>query len=181
VGSLSLEFNDPDARTIGEVVIENEKRGLFFDLELSGGYRYDTNRALHAPWWLPDSGTDAMITLANASDQNVIVSPSIVVQADERTSPALSLAPHETKKLSLRELLHQQGADTTAEGSVILRYTGPDHALFPALLLSNPETGFSLVSAFNAKHDQPTNEANQLAVPGCVHSGGCAVGLQSQR
>jgi hypothetical protein len=34
-----------------------------------------------------------------------------------------------------------------------LRYTGPSHALFPALLLANSTTGFSLAPEFNAQHD----------------------------
>lgn len=153
-GGLMLEFPDVSAaKTVGDVVIENYQQGVIFDLPLLGGYRYDTENALHAPFWLIDKGTDGTVTLFNQSDQAIVVSPAMIVEGTETTLAVLSLASHETKKLSIRELVRRQGRESN-EGSIALRYTGPDHALAPALLLANPDTGFSLVSAFNARHNK---------------------------
>jgi hypothetical protein len=151
-GGLMIELPNVSASlVIGNVIVENQK-GVIFDLPLSGGYRYDTENSLHAPWWLIDQGTDGTVTLFNQSDQDIVVSPSIVAQGTERTAAALGLAPHETRQIRIRELLRQQDMEAD-RGSIALRYTGPAHALNPALLLANQDTGFSLVSPFNARRD----------------------------
>src|SRR5579872_2263633 len=150
-GSVILEFRQP-SRTFGSVIVENYQQGIIFDMPIQGGYRYDTENALSAPWWFPDLGTDGAIMLFNSSERDITVSTSIVAEGSDRLEPAFNLAPHETKRLNLRELTRGQGLSTPNQGMIVLRYSGPPHSLFPALLLSNPKTGFSLVPDFNALH-----------------------------
>jgi hypothetical protein len=154
-GGLMLEFPGVLAsETLGEVVIESYQTGVIFDLPLVGGYRYDTQHALYAPWWLPDDGADASITLFNVSSQDIMVSPAIVFDDAELSAEPLSLAPQQTTEVSLRSLMSELNA-AGSQGSVILRYTGPAHSLVPSMLIADPSTGFSLVPAFNAQRVQP--------------------------
>ena len=79
------------------------------------------------------------------------------------------------KRLRLRDLLHD--FKSQASGSVILHYTGPAHALYPSLLLSNPKTGFSLAPSFNAKHDQQANKKTEWQFPAVFLSSNPALGF----
>ncbi len=181
-GGLKLLFNTPNPKTISQVVIENYKTGIIFDLEVLGGYRYDTENALHTSWWLPDEGTDGIVTLFNSSTERIVVSPSVVVDAAEHAADAVSLVPSEMKRLRLRDLLPEHDFKSPGSGSVILRYTGPSHALYPSLLLSNPKTGFSLVPAFNAKHDLQAKKKTEWQFPSVFLSSNPALGFnQSEK
>ena len=49
-GGLMVEFPNVFASTtVGSVVVENYEKGIIFDVPMSGGFRYDTENALHAP------------------------------------------------------------------------------------------------------------------------------------
>lgn len=149
-GGLKVEY-DLTQGIMGQVVIENKQQGIIFDLALLGGYRYDALNTLYAPWWLPDANTNGFVTLFNASDQKIQVSPSITAQGSEQSLDSIELAPHQTKQIGLRDAMHERGFDGSNTGVITLRYTGPAHALLPALLLSSAQTGFALAPNFNAK------------------------------
>jgi hypothetical protein len=154
-GGLAVEVSGAQ-RLMGSVIVENERQGIIFDLHLQGGYRYDSENALYAPWWLPDGGTDGTITLFNAGGQSIVVSPAVALDGVEHAGEAVGIAPHETRRLQLSTLLAAAGqTPATRQGAVSLRWSGAPNALQPALLLSNAGTGFSLAPAFNAKHDLP--------------------------
>lgn len=161
-GGLMLQFTGPVSQFSGKVVITNTQSGASAELPLHGGYRYDTENALYAPWWLPDGGTEGRITLFNASAQSLIVSPSIVLKGAEQAGNKVRLAPYETTQLSLSDLL---GASHEVSGAVVLRYSGSPHGLHPALLLENKSTGFWLASNFNAKHAQLANQPTTWQFP----------------
>ena len=161
-GGLMLQFTGPVAQFAGKVVITNTQSGASAELPLHGGYRYDTENALYAPWWLPDGGTEGRITLFNASAQSLIVSPSIVLRGAEQAGNKVRLAPYATTQLSLSDLL---GASHEVSGAVVLRYSGSPHGLHPALLLENKSTGFWLASNFNAKHAQLANQPTTWQFP----------------
>lgn len=156
-GSLSVEYATHGKPVlIGQVVIENEKEGLIFDLRLQSGYTFDSERALFASWWLSDESTDGTVVLCNSTGGNIVVSLFLSTDNGELPVKDVALAPHETKKLSLREMLAVVGLVNVSQGALTLRYTGGLRSLQPALLLANTKTGFSLLSAFNAKHAQPS-------------------------
>jgi hypothetical protein len=153
-GGLMLEFVGVVPQIAGKIVIVDSQRGTSIELPLQGGYRYDTENALYAPWWLLDEGTEGRITLFNSSAQAVVVSASLTVDRVERILDRLALKPHETKELSLRDLMRRMEVQGAIAGSVTLRYSGPAHALQPDILLVNKGTGFVLVPAFNGRHDR---------------------------
>src|SRR6185312_8493774 len=68
-GGLALEFAGAAAHVQGDVTLQNLLNGSRTTLRLQGGLAFDNENALHAPWWLPDSGTDGRITLFNSSRQ----------------------------------------------------------------------------------------------------------------
>ncbi|MFZ0799711.1 MAG: hypothetical protein WAM98_18145 [Terriglobales bacterium] len=153
-GGLMLEFVGVVPQIAGKIVIVDSQRGTSIELPLQGGYRYDTANALYAPWWLPDEGTEGRITLFNSSAQAVVVSASLTVDRVERILDSVALKPHETKELSLRDLMRKMEVQGAITGSVTLRYSGPAHALQPGLLLTSRGTGFVLVPAFNGRRDR---------------------------
>jgi hypothetical protein len=155
-GGLRVDLVSGSARVEGRVTIVDLQSGADMDLPLLGGYRFDTENALHAPWWLPDAGTSGRITLFNSSGQAIVVSAAVAVEGAERTFDSVTLKPNESKELSLRNLLHRMDAETAVTGSVILKYSGPAHALQPSFLLLNRGTGFALAPSFNGKHDRET-------------------------
>jgi hypothetical protein len=152
-GGLSMEYHQLPT-TIGEVIVENDAKGLIFDLPIQGGYRYDTQSTLFAPWWLPDGLSDGKVSLFNGSTERVLVSPTFLINGKSFTEPSIELQAHQARQLSIRDLLLRNSVNASS-GIISLRYTGSPHALFPALLLANSATGFSLVPDFNAKHDRP--------------------------
>lgn len=142
----------------GQILTQGAQTGSL-SLPLQGGYRYDTENALYAPWWLPDSGSNGSLTIFNTSGQSITVTPSIAVAGSpEQTGRAFSLPPYGSTKLALRDLMGKNGASSSTAGTVTLRYAGPAHALLPTLSLSNPTTGFALAPVFNARHQQPASQ-----------------------
>jgi hypothetical protein len=92
------------------------------------------------------------VTLFNISNQSIMVSPAVATaRSGEQSGEAFSLAPQETRQMSLRSLMSELGVTEASEGFLTFRYTGPAHALDPALMLANPSNGFSLTPAFNAR------------------------------
>lgn len=143
----------------GQVMIQGAQAGGI-NLPLQGGYRYDTENALYAPWWLPDSGSNGSLTIFNTTGQSITVTPSIAVTgSSEQTGRTFSLPPYGSTKLALRDLMGKNGSALTGTaGTVTLRYAGPAHALLPTLSLSNPTTGFALAPVFNARHQQQASQ-----------------------
>ncbi|HWG87853.1 MAG TPA: hypothetical protein VN679_08750, partial [Candidatus Acidoferrales bacterium] len=164
-GGLALEFAGAAAHVQGDVTLQNLLNGSRTTLRLQGGLAFDNENALHAPWWLPDSGTDGRITLFNSSGQTIVVSPSLTLAGQEQTAEKISLGPHQSRQLRLRELM--QDTDVTA-GSITLRYEGPAHALQPALLLENPSSGFALAPGFHARHRQASDAQTTWVFPNVV-------------
>src|SRR5437016_599685 len=75
-GSLAVGFNRTSRlAVVGQVVIENEAKGLVFDLPLSAGNILDTDNALTASWWLPDKESKANVVLFNSGSQEMQVTP----------------------------------------------------------------------------------------------------------
>jgi hypothetical protein len=161
-GGLVLGFAGPATPQVaGKVVISDSQSGASVDLPVQGGYRYDTENALYAPWWTPDQATEGRVALFNASAQSLVVSPSISLKGAEQSAKKLNLAPYQTTIVTLYDL----GVNEQQQGAVVLRYSGSPHALQPALLLENRSTGFWLASTFNAKHGTPVNQSAGWQVP----------------
>lgn len=161
-GGLMLQFLAA-SQVSGKVVISESQNGASAELPLLGGYRYDTESALWAPWWLPDPDAVGLVTLFNSTAQRLVVSPSVTVSGVEKIGSKVVLGPYETKQLRLRDLMGKNSNEIS--GSLILRYSGPPHALLPALLLDSKSTGFFLAPTFNAKHSQSANQATVWQFP----------------
>jgi hypothetical protein len=154
-GGLALESTGP---VQGRLVIADAQTGAVQYVSLQAGDAFDTESALHASWWLPDPGTRGLVTLFNSSSQSIVVTPSVVTEGTggkEQGLAGVALAPHASMQLDLvKDLLSQNKSAATAMlGSLVLRYTGPAHALQPSFFIANPATGFLVQPVFQAKHD----------------------------
>ncbi len=162
-GALALQIDQSQSPTvIGEVVITNYQEGIIFDIPLHAGYAGSQAKTLHAAWWLPDEKTEGTVVLFNASEQAIVVHPSITINSSQRSFADVTLAAHESKKLDLRDLIQQHDEREAQVGSITLSYDGPPQALLPALLLSNAKNGFSLTGKFFPKQSQQPNQASTV-------------------
>jgi hypothetical protein len=152
-GGLAVQVNTL-AGLSGQAMITNTSNGSSVYMPLNGGYALDSENALYASWWLADAGSDGNITLFNTSSQAIVVTPSITVQGATQAGGGINLASNATQTVSLRSLLAQVNRSSATMGSLTLNYTGPVHALQPALVLENNTTGFWITSAFHAHHSQ---------------------------
>jgi hypothetical protein len=157
-GGMVLDFDGLVPQVVGDVILGFTPNGTTFHLPIQGGYQFDTENALYAPWFLPDTTTDARITLFNTSKRGIVVTPFLTVAGVEESDDRVILGPHETKQVNLKALIQKKQAQGRNVGLITLRYNGPPHALQPALLLLNAASPFSLAPAFNAKHDKPTGQ-----------------------
>jgi hypothetical protein len=153
-GGLELDFATPVLHMSGQLLIENSGNGISYTVPLKTGNKCDTENALYVPWWLPDGGTDGKIAIFNSSGQPIIVSPSLTANGIDHSLPAVVLGPHASERVSLRDLMSRSEVQDAVYGSLTLRYQGPNHALQPALLLANENTGFVLTPSPEAKHEQ---------------------------
>lgn len=154
-GGLAVQSTDP---VQGQLVIADAQNGAVRYLPLAGGNPFDTENALHASWWLPDSGSQGSVTLFNSSSQAITVSVSAVTEGTsgkEQAVGTIGLAPFSSDKLDLRQDLLSKNTNTAkaAMGSLVLHYSGVPHALQPSLSIANVKTGFLLQPVFQAKHD----------------------------
>ncbi len=150
-GGLSLETA---GQVRGQLLIQDSKGHNSFRLKVQGGYRYDTENALHIPWWLSDQN-EAVLTTFNSSEQRIEVRATLASGGGtESAAGSFSLGPHESRKVNLGELVGQSGQESSPTGVITLRYSGPGHALQPALFISSPRSGFSLTPTVNGRHQE---------------------------
>jgi hypothetical protein len=150
-GGLTVQWTGSTQGVSGHVEIAEPSGGIV-SYQLQGGYSFDTENTLSAPWWLPDNGSNGSLTLFNTGKQTIIVSPSILVEGVKKTVPQISVPPNAMQQLELRTLLTNAGIKDASLGAITLHYNGSPHALQPALTLFNSETGFSLMAKFDASH-----------------------------
>ena len=177
-GSLAVGFSRTSRlAVIGQVLIENETKGLSFDLPLSAGNALDTDNALSASWWLPDTDSKANIVLFNSSSQEMQVTPSLSTGGSEQACEPISLSGRETRHIAVRELMRRCNAGEAPIGSITLRYTGQRHSLIPALLLFNRVNGFHLSPAFNGRQREQTAGQTTWRFPTVLSSADSSLGL----
>jgi hypothetical protein len=157
-GGLALQFDSAAAGVIGQIDITRVDNGSSVSLPLGGGYQWDNENALYAPWWLPDAGSQGSVRLFNSSNQTIVVQPSLMVQGARQAGAAIKLGAHESRQVSLRALLGDNPNATL--GMITLRYSGPTHALQPVLLLDNGKGGW-LASDFQALRSGLTGQLPQ--------------------
>jgi hypothetical protein len=181
-GALVVSFHGAVLPLAGKVTIRNAKTGGTFDLRLQGGLRFDTENALQAPWVLPDADSKGTITLFNASTENILVKALVIGSGANQPNREIGLGPHQTKQIPLRDLLAKEDNGATQVGSVLLRYSGPAHALQPALLIENAKTGFALAPQFNASHAQLGSGTTTWVFPSIgVRVGGSTTQFEQNR
>ena len=160
-GGLAIQATGP---VQGQLLIADAQSGSVRYLPLGNGDSLDTENTLHASWWLPDAASRGMITLFNSSAQAIVVTPSVMTGTESVEQPGASIAlgPHASAEVDLTQSLLAKNIATPTMGSLILRYTGPVHALQPGLSISNQETGFLLQPQFQARHS--AGSAGQVAI-----------------
>ena len=177
-GSLAVGFSRTSRlAVIGQVLIENDAKGLSFDLPLSAGNALDTDNALSASWWLPDTDSKANVVLFNSSSQEMQVTPSLSTGDSEQSCESINLSGRETRHLDVRELMRRCNAGEAPIGSITLRYTGQRHSLIPALMLFNRVNGFHLSPAFNGRQREQTAGQTTWRFPAVLASADSSLGL----
>ena len=112
------------------------------------------------------TATQVRLTVFNVSESPVAVSPAIIIEGHTNQVGSISLGPHETKSLNLRELIATAAAgETPSAGAVLLKYSGAAHAVQPMLIIDNPATGLLLTPEFGAKRNDQNERKTTLVFP----------------
>jgi len=164
IGGLALQFDSTAPGVSGQAVITKKSNGTTVSVPLNSGYALDTENALYASWWLTDAGEDGDIVLFNSSSQAIVVTPAITVQGVDQPAGSITVAPNASQTVSLRSILAQVNQSTATMGSLTLSYSGPAHAVQPALMLANSTTGFWIASAFHARHNQNATTSSAASI-----------------
>jgi hypothetical protein len=154
-GNVQVFFEGPSMAVTSQVSIVSADHRLSFESTETEAMGFSSS-TLDGIVWVPDDDTEACVALTNASSDLLSVSLSGGRGAEERL---VTLNPHETSVVDMREFVKQFGRDASAT-VVTLQHNGPPGALIAAGFAVNIKTGFS--SSLNFL-DRSTQKTTHLA------------------
>lgn len=101
-GSLQLFHLGPDLVIGAQLYLVNEARSLSFDEKLSE-YQNAASTQLESVWWLPSPECATTLVLSNTSDQEITTQAVLQMGKDRAQDMGLTLRPHETKLINLKQ------------------------------------------------------------------------------
>jgi len=146
-GSVSVYFNGTIMPIAGQLTMSNPARSLILQTEMvdnSPGVGL-LPPSLHAVWWGLGSGRVATVAISNSSDTGVTADVFLDFLGERHSSAPLVFTPHETKTLSIAQLLGdlKTGPAQAPEGGISIIQRGPKPALIAQGKIMDPLTGFS--------------------------------------
>ena len=128
---------------------------------------------LNALWWGLGGGREARIMVSNSSGDSVTADVFLDFQAQRHTSEALVFGPHETKVLSIAELLGDLKVSPAQapEGGITIVPRGAKPALIAQGRITDAASGFSTTLNF----PDPA-----LQHESALHASGVPIGLPSK-
>jgi hypothetical protein len=174
-GSISVYFSGTIMPLAGQLTMSNPTRRMIFESEMvdnSPGLGL-LPPVLNAVWWGLGGGREARIMVTNTSGEAATADVFLDFQGEWHESAPLVFAPHETKALSIAELLGdlKMSPAQVPEGGITIVPRGPNPALVAQGRITDPATGFSTTLNFL---DPSLQRANAL------HASGVPIGLPSK-
>jgi hypothetical protein len=174
-GSVAVYFNGTVMPLPGQLTVSNPARSLSLESEMvdnSPGLGL-LPATLNTLWWGLGGGREARIMVSNTSGDSVTADVFLDFQGDRHESAPLVFAPHETKVISIAQLLGNLKVSPAQapEGGITIISRSPKPALIAQGKITDPATGFSTSLNFM---DLSLQKASAL------HASGVPIGLPSK-
>lgn len=146
-GSVQVFYHGMSLELGGVVQMVNAERGLIFDEELVEPARAFSSSRLEGVWWLPSRKHDAHLVVSNTTDTSLSATINMSgTEPKRQETVALSLAPHETRIIDMRQdLASKYGRALPHVGGISIEHSGPPGALVGRALIGDSATGYSSV------------------------------------
>ena len=168
-GSISVYFNGTIMPLAGQLTMSNPARRLIFESEVvdnSPGLGL-LPKQLHALWWGIGAGRDARVMVSNTAGEAVSADLFLDFRGERHSAAPLTFRPHETKVLSITELLSvlDESPATAPEGGISIVARGPKPSLVAQGRITDVLTGFSTTLNFPDPSLQRASALHASGVP----------------
>jgi hypothetical protein len=173
-GALTLEYVAANPTVLNaQISVKNAALGIVFDLPFQPGVRSKPSPSgtLTAPWWFREEHVSGRLVLLNTSEATINVHPSVMANRQQRPAGDVAVAAHQFRELDLKTLIEPGGAAPASQGMISLSYDGAVGAIYPALLFSNEQNGYSVTTQFTppmAHHGDGTDLPAAYKLPGVM-------------
>jgi hypothetical protein len=165
-GSLILKHRGGTYALAAQLTITDPARSLSFDFPVEPSfYKYESTR-LEGLWWLMDNQSDAKVVLTNLSETALSLRPTFTLSGKALTGTLLALGAHETKVMTIDDLLKLARAvrGSLLQGGLAFEHTGEPGDLRAYCLMSN-RRGFSTTMELA---DPEVRKSNSLHAAGVL-------------
>ncbi|MBZ5545525.1 MAG: hypothetical protein LAO07_17905, partial [Acidobacteriia bacterium] len=168
-GSVAVYFNGTIMPLAGQLTMTNPAKSLSLESEMvdnSPGLGL-LPKFLNAVWWGLGGGRDARIMVTNTTDTAVTADVFLDVGGKRHDSAPLLFAPHETKVLSIVEMLGDLNISPAQapEGGITIIPRGALGTLIAQGRITDPATGFSTSLNFPLPDQQLASALHASGVP----------------
>jgi len=161
-GSLQLTHKGKDLILGAQVKLVDAQHSLIFEEKLTElATEFKTSR-LESLWWLPSRKSEVQLVLSNTSDDVLSVDVNVNGDSPRRDGvSSLTLAAHETRIISMRDMLLNGPGDAALPevGGVSLTHGGAVGSLMARLLIADVDSGYSASQRF---YDPQKAKSNKL-------------------
>lgn len=169
-GSVSVHYQAVTMMPLlGQITITNSELHLSYESYMvqNNAEMSDIPPVLNAMWWGLGQGRDATIAVSNTAAQRVKADVYLDFQGSRHPSRALDLHPHETKVLSIMDLLDDfnMSPAQAPEGGITIVPRRPTATLIAQGRILDATTGFSTTLEFPAPHLQRASTLHAIGVP----------------
>jgi hypothetical protein len=168
-GSVSVYFEGTIMPLVGQLTLANPTLHWSQEVEMveNDPGRSDIPTVLNGMWWGLSGGRDAHIMVTNTSGNLQVADVFLSFDGQQHQSPAIVFNPHETKILSVADLLSKLNLSPAQEpqGSITLIQRGANPALIAQGRVTDPVTGFSSTLEFPDPARQKVSSLHASGIP----------------
>ncbi len=169
-GSVAVYFVGSVMPLAGQLTMTNAALGLIHESEMvqNDPGQSDIPGVLNGLWWGVAGGRDANIMVSNTGAQPVMADVFLDFEGTRHESTPLSFIAHETKVLSIIQLLGglKVSPSEAPEGGITIVQRGPSPSLIAQGRVLDPATGFSTSLNFPLPQQQLMSALHASGVPG---------------
>src|SRR5207253_10012118 len=109
-----------------------------------------TSSRLEGVWWTPSRRSEIHLAVSNTTSAPLSASVSVDGVTPKQKSPeTLSLMPHETRVIDLRELANNRDGKLSDSGGISIKHNGDPGALLAYALVEDASAGYSSIVEFS--------------------------------
>lgn len=149
-GSLQISYVGKGMEIGGVVQLVQASQSLSFDEEVTEPALRFLSSRLEGVWSFPSRGAEMLMVVSNTSDLPVVATLDVSGNEPKRIeATTVSLTPHESRRISLRDLVGKQGEALPKFGGISITHSGTPGAVIARGMIDDEATGFSSVVDFS--------------------------------